>query len=329
MLNLNESTSTASGSFCKPDLRGYYSEDIIEKSLNNEEPDKRTFEQCLGLRRSTKHLPPESLVKDAPILRRINITSHSRHLGAAQKWIQIKGQRTSMSFPIETLKPKVQLMNETRPNVLPKKVAVERKRRDNDSNDWEDIYSRANLDMSTLIPVHILKNVQHCGKDRKPELPLEWFDDFEYDTQLPQDWLNMGLSENGVRHPLPAKAFLPKYWEDSQMNVESEEQNTTSYGWCMVAVRDYEPTKRRWLVTDIDNNRSYQIPRIYLMFLAEDPHAFLKRIIAACALRENAEKHIYFNIILDCMILTGVPVPGKKCSIEFNPTNNFGTYDQK
>ena len=39
-------------------------------------------------------------------------------------------------------------------------------------------------------------------------LPLEIFDNTEYDCRTPADWLSLGL-EQGIRKPVPGKAFLP------------------------------------------------------------------------------------------------------------------------
>lgn len=41
-----------------------------------------------------------------------------------------------------------------------------------------------------------------------PYLPLETFDNEEYDCRTPQEWLDLG-QENGVRKPVPGKALLP------------------------------------------------------------------------------------------------------------------------
>lgn len=45
-----------------------------------------------------------------------------------------------------------------------------------------------------------------------PYLPLELFDNTEYDCRNPEEWLALGM-ENGVRKPIPGKAYLPT-WDD-------------------------------------------------------------------------------------------------------------------
>jgi len=41
-------------------------------------------------------------------------------------------------------------------------------------------------------------------------LPLETFDNTEYDCRLPEEWLNIGwVTSEHVRHPVPGLALLP------------------------------------------------------------------------------------------------------------------------
>ena len=40
-------------------------------------------------------------------------------------------------------------------------------------------------------------------------LPLEIFDNTEFDCRTPEDWLSLGVDDSGVRKPVPGKALLP------------------------------------------------------------------------------------------------------------------------
>ena len=43
-----------------------------------------------------------------------------------------------------------------------------------------------------------------------PFLPLEIFDNEEYDSRTPGEWLSLGVEPSSdIRHPVPAKALLP------------------------------------------------------------------------------------------------------------------------
>lgn len=41
-----------------------------------------------------------------------------------------------------------------------------------------------------------------------PYLPLELFDNTEYESRNPDEWLALG-EDNGIRRPIPGKALLP------------------------------------------------------------------------------------------------------------------------
>ena len=62
-------------------------------------------------------------------------------------------------------------------------------------------------------PVHLNKD-PHDPAPFPPYLPLEVFDNEEYDCRTPLDWLAMGMSTGGdqevaERKPVPGRAFLP------------------------------------------------------------------------------------------------------------------------
>lgn len=45
----------------------------------------------------------------------------------------------------------------------------------------------------------------------------------------------------------------------------------------------------------------YWVPRIQLLFCAEDPHVFTQRVVQANALRKNTEALLLYNLYVDCM----------------------------
>ena len=40
-------------------------------------------------------------------------------------------------------------------------------------------------------------------------LPLEVFDNTEFDCRTPEEWLSLGLDGDGIHRPVPGKALLP------------------------------------------------------------------------------------------------------------------------
>ncbi|EUB63950.1 Dynein heavy chain 1, axonemal [Echinococcus granulosus] len=105
-----------------------------------------------------------------------------------------------------------------------------------------------------------------------------------------------------------------------------------SWYWQKCGVLDYDEATRRWLVQKTDASdriltkdgdpmvnggldskgqfcqvdSQYWIPRIQLMFLAEDPVVFAKRVAQAYHDREAAEATIRYNLYLDCMPVDGL-----------------------
>lgn len=135
-------------------------------------------------------------------------------------------------------------------------------------------------------------------------LPLELFDDEEYDCRSPQSWLDHGLLED-IRHPIPGEAFLPTA-NSVVFSSTSKDIMDNLYQWVNVAVTDYDANENLWSILTLDGlQRAYKIPRIYLMFKAEDPTVFAKRIKAALDLRNDTENLIRYEFYMDCMIMIG------------------------
>ena len=50
----------------------------------------------------------------------------------------------------------------------------------------------------------------------------------------------------------------------------------------------------------------YWIPRVRLMFCAEDPQTYAKRVANAFVLRRSTEALLRYNLYIDCMPMEGV-----------------------
>lgn len=297
--------------------RGYFSEDMVFKDGEVfEEYKDPTGKRIIHYGMLSKKMFTE---KYTHVLHAIDDPQRFTHLQPALRWKKFS-TKVAISFPIQTIKPKVQLLHRSAPGYLPREVEVERRLRQYSHKSISDILTASGIEMSTLIPVHILKayltpaELRNHYSSQFSCLPLEWFDDFDFDCMRPQDWLDLGILAD-ERHPIPGEAFLPSNFDIEQTSMVSENPEIIRnhiYVWVKVSVRDYDPVKMRWLVTDLETAQSYKIPRIFLMFLAEDPVNFANRIKNALERRTNADRHMKLNLILDCMLLTGVPVPKPK-----------------
>ncbi|CAH1982455.1 unnamed protein product [Acanthoscelides obtectus] len=165
-----------------------------------------------------------------------------------------------------------------------------------------------NVTAKDLMPVDILSaHPEEAGPTNLSRwtsfLPLELFDDEDYDVRTPENWLQHGVIE-GVRYPLPGEAYL---------EIADEHRGEfchlfDTYGWMNVAVTDYNFETKKWAVLTLDGlQRTFEVPRLYVMFKAEDPRNFAKRVEAAIKSRYDTENLIRFEFFFDCMPLEGTP----------------------
>lgn len=112
--------------------------------------------------------------------------------------------------------------------------------------------------------------------------------------RTPENWLNHGIIEN-IRYPLPAQAFLPTV--DSSRRIGIEDYHT----WLNVAVTDYNFSTKFWSVLTLDGSqRKFELPRLNIMFKAEDPENFAKRIEQAVHSRDETENIIRYLFVAFC-----------------------------
>ncbi|KAK4887372.1 hypothetical protein RN001_003643 [Aquatica leii] len=161
-----------------------------------------------------------------------------------------------------------------------------------------------------IVPAHIVQSVTVEEKfglySNINYLPLELFDNEELDSRTPKNWIQHGIID-GVRHPIPGEAYLPVCMKPTVPDTSVDYLNHV-YKWVNVAVTDYTPENKLWHVLTLDGyQRTFKVPRIYLMFKAEDPFMFAQRIKEAIELRNETENNIRYEFYLDCMLLTGTP----------------------
>ncbi|XP_040015424.1 dynein heavy chain 1, axonemal [Xiphias gladius] len=235
--------------------------------------------------------------------------------------------------------PKVQIPYQTIPGQIPRKLEIERRRREYLNLDFEKLLAEKGIDTNIIMPRHPSSCDEHVttpDNPVSPYLPLEIFDNEEYDCRTPEDWLALGTAEGSPdQKPLPAKALLPI---DDKTPSEDTKSSCLEYSWHLVGVLDYSKEKCQYLVqkvhqkskmTDEEGNpilnkehkkskcpgvnpllagTKYWVPRIRLLFSAEDPRVFVERIQFALRWRENTEALLLYHLSVDCMpIWRGTP----------------------
>ena len=123
-------------------------------------------------------------------------------------------------------------------------------------------------------------------------LPLELFDDTDFDARTPADWLALGV-EGGSMTGVPASVLLVQ-------------QTTTppTLAWHSAVVTAYDNTRQLFSLT-IDGGSQVTAPRIFVLFTSEDPAIFAQRLTAAWALRQQTEGLLRYQLAIDCMPLEG------------------------
>ncbi|XP_066927305.1 dynein axonemal heavy chain 1-like isoform X2 [Clytia hemisphaerica] len=202
-------------------------------------------------------------------------------------------------FPNGSWKPKVQLPFRTQPGQMPRKIEVERRKRKFLKQNLEDLLAKEGIKNTQLIPkTSINMRVVVKPGDGSPFpcfLPLEIFDNTEYDCRTPEDWLALGGKS---KKPVPGKALLPSGIVQNGVRF---------FDWVSVGVISHEAVSKYYVVkvTDMDwtgqKNTVYAVPRIRLHFMAEDPNIFVARVKEAFELRKKTEALLRYNLYLDCM----------------------------
>ncbi|XP_018331814.1 dynein heavy chain 1, axonemal-like [Agrilus planipennis] len=286
--------------------RGYYSELITDLSTK-----RSGYEGLPGVYKHTTLLWQIRTEKQSPIIALQPVAKPPNFLAPAERWMHYKEEK-DIAFPFETFKPKVQMQHEVPPKCLPRNVAIERKRRQYQASDLKEHLFDLNVKYEDLLPIGdyktLLVDENFSLYNTVNYLPLELFDDEEYDCRSPDSWLKHGVLD-GIQHPLPGLGFvtLPSEINNDVIGEGVSQEYTVFYGWVNVAIMDYVPQKKHWKVLTLDGlQRTFVLPRIYLMFRAEDPQVFAQRIRAAIDLRNDVENKIRYEFYLDCMAVTGL-----------------------
>ncbi|KAK7127569.1 hypothetical protein R3I93_020220 [Phoxinus phoxinus] len=228
--------------------------------------------------------------------------------------------------------PKVQLAYTRLPGHVPRKIEIERRRREYQKLDISKLLTEQGIDSNQLMPRY-----QTSAETENPYQPvsnylsLEIFDNEEFDCHTPEEWLALGYEQGSIdRKPVPAKALLPTKNSIPPVDPKSP---ALEYSWQLVGVLQYSQEKKQYLVHKVDCNGwvrdskgkpilnggqrkgvlsllegQYWIPRIRLLFCAENPCVFAQRVQFAQNLRQKTEASLLYHLSIDCMpVWSGTP----------------------
>ncbi|XP_011707083.1 PREDICTED: dynein heavy chain 1, axonemal-like, partial [Wasmannia auropunctata] len=253
----------------------------------------------------------------SPIVKDLKVRNTQTVLGAAERWITFPEDK-SIAFPADTFLPKVQMAYSADPKIPPRNVEMERRRRAYENLKIEDALKAEGVKTYDMLPVEKIRPLLSFEKkydlySKASYLPLELFDDEEYDCRTAEEWINLGII-NGVRHPLPATVFVERTRIDKKWIFDHDDNTLTNlFDWFHAAVTDYDNEWKLWTVVTLDGfKRKFLLPRIYIRFFAEDPGKFAKRVAAAIKQRQIAEINVRYQFYLDCMLVEGMPTLDEK-----------------
>jgi dynein heavy chain len=161
------------------------------------------------------------------------------------------------------------------PGKPPRKVVVDRQRKLFASLDIEDLLQELGIDYRNPSP------------NQSEWLPLEPFDDTEYDCRLPQEWIELGTDFEGTFNPIPAKGLYR--YEDN------------SAEWKPILIDSYDEENSRYCGHWDLSNEYVELTRINLLFNSEDPRIFAQRVAQAHQERIYADSQIRYNFYIDNM----------------------------
>ncbi|KAI4827733.1 hypothetical protein KUCAC02_031105 [Chaenocephalus aceratus] len=125
-----------------------------------------------------------------------------------------QSQRSQTSyFPRGGDSPKVQIPYQTAPGQIPRKLEIERRRREYLKLDIEQLLAEQGIYSNLLMPTHQSSSEDHettTDNPVSPYLSLQVFDNEDFECRNPGDWLALGIAEKSLEQkPIPAKALLP------------------------------------------------------------------------------------------------------------------------
>lgn len=126
-------------------------------------------------------------------------------------------------------------------------------------------------------------------------LHLEPFDDTEYDSRLPEEWISYGIKPNGTFCPIPGKGLC-------------KDDNGCGY-WRPVLIHTYEKEREKFTGYWDGTQEYVELTRINLLFDAEDPRIFAQRVVQAHSERVYADSQIRYNFFIDFMPFEELPEP--------------------
>jgi dynein heavy chain len=186
-----------------------------------------------------------------------------------------------------TTEPKLQVPYKTALGQPPRQVVLERERRFYSEQDLTELLLAEGADFSQDEESPAQKYPSTMG------LPLELFDDTEFDCRTPEEWVGLGKAED---RSVPAVALFAL-----------EGDGALGSEWVAARVLEYDTDSDTFLVSRPDTGAEKWAARLHICFTAESPFEFAKRVGGALQRRHEAEASLRYNLFVDCMPTEDIP----------------------
>ena len=191
------------------------------------------------------------------------------------------GKYSSLRPGIAYINPKANEPHELIEGRPPRKVMVDRMRKVYSTINIETLLKQAEIDFSNENPLDSW-------------LPLEFFEDKDLDIFTAEEWMAKAKDKENPERYL--------YIQGVGLHRDKEGHGT----WKRVLINFYnEKTEKYEGVWDEDKEEKEpcSLSKIYLLFDAENPFLFCKKVKLACEERESAESIIRYNSYIDRMLI--------------------------
>jgi len=182
----------------------------------------------------------------------------------------------------QTVQPKVVVPFEQQPGKLPRRLEIERKTRLYASQDINEMLCSNGVDYTQFPP-----EVDHTTGKRS-YLPLDVFDDLEYEVRSPESWIVEG-TDSDEQCAIEARALM----------VDSSHVDNGIFKPCKVI--GFNSEERLFTIEWADGRPQSKLPRIHVNFMAEDPVTFVQRVVQAHSSRRTVEGDIRYSLYVDSM----------------------------
>ena len=191
------------------------------------------------------------------------------------------GKYSSLRPGIAYINPKANEPHELIEGRPPRKVMVDRMRKVYATINIETLLKQADIDFTKENPLDSW-------------LPLEFFEDKDLDIFTAEEWMEKAKDKENPERYL--------YIQGVGLHRDKEGHGT----WKRVLINFYnEKTEKYEGVWDDESEEKEpcSLSKIYLLFDAENPFLFCKKVKLACEERESAESIIRYNSYIDRMLI--------------------------